>query len=39
MSKMVQCDRDCILYNLSGTLFSTYLSVKWRVKSLTLNYK
>jgi len=36
---MVKCDRDCILYNLNGTLFSTYLSLKWRVKLITLHYK
>ena len=33
---MVQCDRDCILYNLTSPLFSTYLSVKWVVKSTYL---
>ena len=36
---MVQWDRDCILYNLTGPLFSTYLRVKWGVKSITLHYK
>jgi len=31
---MVQCDRDCILYNL---LFLTYISVKYTTnKTLTL---
>ena len=28
---MVQCDRDGILYNCTGPLFSTYLSQKWGV--------
>ena len=39
---MVQCDRDCILYNLTGPLFLTYmyLSEKWReVDSPTLQIK
>ena len=36
---MVQCDRDCIVYNLRGPLFSTYLSLQWEVKSITLHYK
>ena len=36
---MVQCDRDCILYNLTGPLFLTYLSVKTGVKLITLHYK
>ena len=35
-SKMVQCDRDCILYNSTGP---TYLSVKWGVKLITQHYK
>jgi len=34
---MVQCDWECILYNLMGPIFSTYPSVKWGVKSITLS--
>ena len=36
---MVQCERDCLLYNLTGTLFSTKGAVGIKVDNPILQIK